>query len=140
MPLLSDAWNNMFGSGFSNYPWLAGTDQKINTGMDPAAQSLAAGGPPLAPDMTQDQLSQLSSLNQPSLWDNLSKGLGSSGSGGVQDALKNASAAMTPQQPKFSYVPPAQMPYRALGPRNIYSARQYSPLDPEAALKALMMG
>jgi hypothetical protein len=139
MPLLSDAWNNMFGTGYSNYPWLTGTDQKINPGSDPATQSIAAGGPPLAPGMTQDQLASLSDLNKPSLFQSMMDKVGSSGS--LKD-LQSAAAGManTTQQPKFSQIAPPQMPYHPMSPNNIYTSRQYSPLDPDAALKALLMG
>jgi hypothetical protein len=48
--------------------------------------------------------------------------------------------ANTTQQPKFSQIAPPQMPYHPMSPNNIYTSRQYSPLDPDAALKALLMG
>jgi hypothetical protein len=141
--LFPDSWGSFFGgSGApSTYPWLGQGSQQPNTGMDPAAQSLAAGGPPLAPGMTPDQLSQLASLNQPSLWDQLSKGIGSQAG---RDAIKQIGSGLAPmQQPTRPQMPlPPQMPFHQLSPYSIYryGASGHAPLDPEAAFRALQMG
>ena len=136
--LFPDSWGTLFGgSGApSTYPWLGQGSQTPNTGMDPAAQSLAAGGPPLAPGMTPDQLSQLASLNQPSLWDQLSKGLGSDK---AAEGIKQLQSAMAPPQPRPNLAPsPSLPPWHPMAP--VFNIYRRSSLDPETAFRALQMG
>jgi hypothetical protein len=87
--------------------------------------------------MTPDQLSQLASLNQPSLWDQLSKGIGSQAG---KDAIKQIGSGLAPmQQPTRPQMPPPpQMPFHMINPYTNPFRR--SPLDVNAAYQALQMG
>jgi len=97
-------------------------------------------------NLTPDQIQAVNSqgyynqpgVSQPSLWDKVTNALG--GQSG-QDAIKKLQDAMAGPQP-VPHAPFTQplTPYHAMAPRNIYNARQYSPLDPKLALQALQRG
>src|SRR5215469_10904317 len=108
---------------------------------DPASAAIAQGGAPLAPGISPQQLSQLSTLNPQdpavaaavaapgSLWDRLKAGIGT---GQLQGALKDAQGAFQNPQPLAR--PPLQPSVFMIPRHNLYTQ---SSLNPTTALQQL---